>query len=196
MSPARRLISAGLPAPSTSTRSASAASRSKAASTAGSRARRQLPVIARRRAALYPAAQHDLRRAVRLRLQQHRVHVADRRDAAGPRLQRLRPADLAAICRHRGVVRHVLRLERPHPEPAPRKGARQPGDEQRLADIGAGALQHQRAGHARRLRRAPHSPHACPLYPAQATRRRTSPHAGEGRARGSDAIRTRSRPAP
>ena len=36
MSPGRRLISAGLPAPSTSTRSASAASRSNAASTAGS----------------------------------------------------------------------------------------------------------------------------------------------------------------
>ena len=47
-----------------------------------------------------------------------------RRHAAGARLQRLRAADLAAVGRHGGVVRHVLRLERPHPQAASREGAR------------------------------------------------------------------------
>ena len=44
------------------------------------------------------AALHDdLRADLALRLQQHRVHVDARRNAAGARLQRLRPADLAAV---------------------------------------------------------------------------------------------------
>ena len=59
--------------------------------------------------------------------------------------KRLGAADLAAIGGDRGVVRHVLRLERADAQAAPGEGARQPGDEQRLADIRAGALQHQRA---------------------------------------------------
>ena len=63
------------------------------------------------------------RRSRDLRLQQHRVHVHRRRHPAGPRLQRLGAPDLAAFRRHRRVVRHVLRLERPHP-PARRAKAR------------------------------------------------------------------------
>ena len=69
-------------------------------------------------------------------------------DPAGPRLQRLRPADLAAVGGDGRVVAHVLRLERPHPQPAPREGAAQARHQQRLAGVRAGALDHQRAGHA------------------------------------------------
>src|SRR5205807_8291636 len=54
---------------------------------------------------------------------------------------------LATLRRHGGIVRHVLRLERSHLEATPGEGARQPRDDQRLADIGAGALQHQRPAH-------------------------------------------------
>src|SRR3546814_5173300 len=42
----------------------------------------------------------------------------------------------------RRVVRHVLRLERPDREAAPREGAAESGRQQRLADVGSGALQH------------------------------------------------------
>ena len=62
----------------------------------------------------------------------------------GARLQRLGAADLAAVDGDGGVVRHVLRLERRHLEAAPHQRARQARDERRLADIGAGALDHQR----------------------------------------------------
>ena len=70
--------------------------------------------IPRRRVADGLAQHDDLRADIALRLQQHRVHVHRGGDPAGPRLQRLRPADLAAVGGHRGIVRHVLRLERPH----------------------------------------------------------------------------------
>ena len=100
-------------------------------------------IVARLGAAEDAALHDDLGAGRRLRLQQHRVHVGDRGHAAGPRLQRLGPADLAALCRDGGVVRHVLRLERPDRETAPGEGAAQAGRNQRLADIGAGALQHQ-----------------------------------------------------
>ena len=102
-------------------------------------------IFARLRGADDAALHHDLRADLALRLQQHRVHVDARRHARGARLQRLRAADLAAVRRHRGVVRHVLRLERAHSEPARREGAAEPGDDQRLADVGARALEHQRA---------------------------------------------------
>ena len=61
----------------------------------------------------------DLRAGLALRLEQHRVHVDRRREPRRARLQRLRPADLAAIGGHRGIVRHVLRLERRDLQPAP-----------------------------------------------------------------------------
>ena len=91
------------------------------------------------------ALHHDLRADLALRLEQHRIHMHARRRARRARLQRLGAADLAAVRRHRGVVRHVLRLERPHREAAIGQRARQAGDDQRLADVGAGALEHQRA---------------------------------------------------
>ena len=96
-------------------------------------------------AAVNAALHHDLRADLALRLQQHRIHVHARRRARRARLQRLSAADLAAVGRHRGIVRHVLRLERADLYPAQRQGARQPGDDQRFADVGAGALEHQRA---------------------------------------------------
>src|SRR6202011_3820462 len=70
------------------------------------------------------------------------------------------PADLAAIGGDHRVVRHVLRLERPHLEAAPGEAAREARDQQRFADIGAGALQHQRAGHQ-------NSMPCCALTPAR-----------------------------
>ena len=43
------------------------------------------------------ALNNDLRPGLALRLEEHRVHVDRRRKPGGPRLQRLRPADLAAV---------------------------------------------------------------------------------------------------
>jgi hypothetical protein len=77
-----------------------------------------------------PAAHDELRRGLGLRLQEHRVHVDDRSRAASEGLQRCRAADLAAIPRDRGVVRHVLRLEGPHDDAAIRERSAQAGDEQ------------------------------------------------------------------
>ena len=127
MSPARRLISAGLPAPSTSTRSAVGGeprerAEHRAAAAIGASARYS-------RAEALPAApcrrQHDLRaRCPACGFSSTGFMSVRRRDAAGARLQRLGAADLAAVGGDRGVVRHVLRLERPHPQPAPGEGAR------------------------------------------------------------------------
>jgi hypothetical protein len=115
--------------------------------------RRQIVIVARRRRADDAALHDDLRANVTLRFQQHRIHVDARGDAAGARLQGLGAADLAAVRRHGGVVRHVLRLERPHAHAPRREGAAEAGDDQRLADIRAGALKHQRArlAHVSRL---------------------------------------------
>ena len=68
-----------------------------------------------------------------------------RRRAAGPRLERLRPTDLAAVGGDGGVVAHVLRLERQDAQAAAGEGTAQPGREQGLAGVGAGALQHDGA---------------------------------------------------
>src|SRR6202034_3844106 len=51
----------------------------------------------------------------------------------------------AAVFGHSRIVRHVLRLERPHREAAPGESACQPGDDQGFADVGAGAGKHERA---------------------------------------------------
>ena len=91
---------------------------------------------------------HDhLRPCGGLRLEQDGVHVRMRRDPGGARLQSLRAPDLAPVLGHGGVVGHVLRLERPHGDPAPDTGADQPGHDHRLADIAAGPLNHDRPGH-------------------------------------------------
>ena len=110
-------------------------------------ARLQRVVVTGAGAALDPSLDHNLTASLALGLQEHRVHVDRGRGAAGARLQRLGTADLAAR-RDGGVVGHVLRLERPHRQPPSRKGPAQAGDDQRLADMGAGALDHQGRGGA------------------------------------------------
>ncbi len=100
-------------------------------------------VVARLHGGDHPPLHHHLGADLALRLQQHRVHVDRGRHPGGPGLQRLRAADLAAVRGDGGVVRHVLRLERAHPQAPVGEGARQPRHDQRLADVGAGALDHQ-----------------------------------------------------
>ena len=90
------------------------------------------------------ALDDDLGADLGLRLEQDGVHVDRWRYAAGARLQRLGPADLAAVRRHRRVVAHVLRLERSHLQPAAGVRPAEPRHEQRLADMRAGALDHER----------------------------------------------------
>ena len=73
------------------------------------------------------------------------IDVRPRRRAC---LQGLGTPDLAAaIIGDGGIVRHVLRLERAHAQPAPGKDPREPGNEHGFADIGAGALDHQCGAH-------------------------------------------------
>ena len=92
------------------------------------------------------ALDDDLGAGVGFGLQQHRVHVDRGRAAGGAGLQRLGAADLAAVGGDGGVVGHVLRLERGDGEAAGAGGAAEAGDEERLADAGAGALEHQGGG--------------------------------------------------
>jgi hypothetical protein len=65
--------------------------------------------------------------------------------ATTPRLERLGTADLAAIASHRGVIRHVLRLEMSDSEAAPSEQTAETCDGHRLPNVGAGALEHQDA---------------------------------------------------
>ena len=90
--------------------------------------------------------QHQLRAALRFGLQQHRVHVDMRGHPGGARLERLGAPDLAPFRRDRGIVRHVLRLERPHAQAPPRPGPAQARHDERLAGVRAGPLHHQRPG--------------------------------------------------
>ena len=102
----------------------------------------QIILCAQRAPAL--ALHDDLRAGVGLRLQQHRVHVHAGRHPRRPRLHGLGAADLAALDRHGGIVRHVLRLERRHLQAATHQRPRKPRDDRRLAGVGAGGLDHQR----------------------------------------------------
>ena len=145
MSFARRFTSEALPAPSTSTMSASRLEPGEAREHERHQLRLHLLIGGGLGGAVHAPLHHDLRAGLALRLEQHRIHVDARRRAGGARLQRLGAADLAAVGRHRGIVRHVLRLERPHREAAIGEGAREPGHDQRLADVGAGSLEHQGA---------------------------------------------------
>ena len=90
-----------------------------------------------------PAVDHHLRLLVGSRLQQHRIEVGMRLQAAGQRLQRLRPADLAAVDGDRRVERHVLRLERRDGDAVALENPAQRGDQRRFAGIGSSALHHQ-----------------------------------------------------
>ncbi len=103
----------------------------------------RLAVIGRAERPAHAAVDDELRGAIGLRLQQHRVHVGVRLDPRGDRLHGLRAADLAAIGGHRGVVRHVLRLERAHRQPAIGERPAEARDERRFADVRPGSLKHQ-----------------------------------------------------
>ncbi len=133
MSLARRLISAGLPAPSQTTTSYSVAE-------PGQRLQRDrlevlLQVRVRERVDVRqrPALHHDLAAAVAARLEQDGVHVGRRLDAAGGGLGGLRPADLGAVGGDVGVERHVLRLERRDPHALAGQPPADPGGDDALA---------------------------------------------------------------
>ena len=144
ISPARRLISAGLPAPSTRTISASRGEVSKTLQHRRQQGRLLVQIVLGTQRAPALALHDDLRAGVGLRLQQHRVHVHAGRHPRRPRLHGLGAADLAALDRHGGIVRHVLRLERRHLQTAPHQRTGKPRDDRRLAGVGAGGLDHQR----------------------------------------------------
>ena len=74
----------------------------------------QALVLACLRLAYHPAAQNDLCAISALWLQEDRIHVDAWRYATSFCLGCLGAADFSAIRGHRGVVRHVLRLERAH----------------------------------------------------------------------------------
>ena len=96
-----------------------------------------------------PSVHHHLRGPIGLGLEQHRVHVHRRGEPGRAGLEGLGPADLAPPGARRGVVRHVLRLERGDGDPAPACDPAEPGHDCRLPDIRAGALEHERpAPHA------------------------------------------------
>ena len=88
----------------------------------------------------------DLRCALGLRFEQHRVEVHARRQTGGLRLQRLGAADLAAVRAGGRVVGHVLRLEGRRANTAAARDTQQRRDQHGLADVRARALEHQRAG--------------------------------------------------
>ena len=153
MSRGRRLISAGEPAPSTMTRSAPSPTFAQEFQHGLHQLRLQRLVVARLGLAEHLALHDDLRADVALRLQQHRVHVDRRRDAAGDRLQPLRAADLAAagspgMSATAALFDMFCGLNGRTFMPRLLRGAAEPGDQHRLADIRAGALQHDRPRHA------------------------------------------------
>ena len=135
-----------------------AADHGEALQDAGQEKRLEGMVVAGQGGGLDASPHHHLGADVGLRLEEHRVHVDAGLDAAGARLQGLGAADLPAIRRHRGVVRHVLRLEGPDLQAAPRIGPAQAGHQQGLADIRPGALDHQ--GRGRRGVRTWQGPHS------------------------------------
>jgi hypothetical protein len=91
-------------------------------------------VVARRKRAIRPPEQHQLRARLRLRLEQDRVHVHRRLDARGGGLHRCGAANLKAIRRDGGVERHVLGLERRDAVALLIEDAAERGHEQALAD--------------------------------------------------------------
>ena len=147
MSVARRLISAGEPAPSTMTASNSVL---RLVQFVGNDRRQTLAV-----GEVIPgadgvddlAADHQLRGAVAAGLEQDGVETHAGRQSRGPGLHRLGAADLAAFDGDRRVVGHVLGLERRDPNALAGQQSAQPGDNHGLTGIGGGAGDQQRAAH-------------------------------------------------
>ena len=145
MSLARRLISAGLPAPSMTTWSNSAMRPLERGLDDRPQARAALEPGQRGRGRVVAA--HDDHLAVRLRawFQEHRVHAHLGRGARRERLDVLRAPDLEPVGRHGGVGAHVLGLERRHPQAPIGEIAAQRGRQQRLASVARAAHDHDRS---------------------------------------------------
>ena len=92
-------------------------------------------------------ADDELRRPVAARLEQDRVEPHAGRQPRRPGLHRLCAADLAAVDGDRRVVRHVLRLERRDANSLARQQPTQSRHDHRLARVGGGARDQQRAAH-------------------------------------------------
>ena len=92
------------------------------------------------------AVNDDLRADIGVGFEQHRVHVAVGRKAAGPRLHRLSTADLTAIHGDRAIERHVLRFERRDACAATREQPAQARDQRALSRVRSRALHHQGRG--------------------------------------------------
>jgi hypothetical protein len=92
---------------------------------------------------LHGPAHHDnLGGGIGGRLEQHRVHVHGRLEAAGAGLDRGGAADLAAVEADVRIVGHVLRLERSDAESVLAQDAAEGGHEGGLAHPTGGALDH------------------------------------------------------
>ncbi len=85
---------------------------------------------------------HDLCAPVGVRFQQHRVEIGVRRQPGRPSLYGLSPPNLSAVGTRGRVIRHVLGFEGRNAQPPPPGDATQTGDDNGLADIGAGPLDH------------------------------------------------------
>ena len=101
--------------------------------------------IARSQSAAHLTMDDELRCAVSLGLQQHRVHVGMWGNATGDRLQRLGTANLSAIGSDGGVVRHILWFEGSYPITPAHQRAAQSSHQHGLADIRPCSLQHDGA---------------------------------------------------
>ena len=145
MSPALRFTSDAEPAPSTRTRSASSDSREKLSRTASMRRGFQDWYS---RAFAVPTTRPCTTTCEPISLwgfSSTGFMWTLGATPAAARLQRLGAADLAAIRRDGGIVRHVLRLEGPDLQTLAREDPAQARHQKRLAHIGAGALDHQSA---------------------------------------------------
>ena len=122
-----------------------APSRRKLSSTKGRRSARALPERGRFELSETLALDDDLRAAIASRASRGpgscgRSQQPGRRGPGAPARGRSRRP------RRRGVVRHVLRLERADTQPPPREKTAESRDEEGLADIRAGALDHDGGG--------------------------------------------------
>ena len=149
MSVARRLISAGLPAPSQITTSYSRRNCARLSVGQAQQPGGVLPVLGRVDLALRAPEHHHLAAPVAAGLEQHRVHPRVGLDARRRGLHGLGPADLGAVGGDERVQRHVLRLERGDAHPLPHEPAAQAGHEHALARVRRRARYQKRASHVR-----------------------------------------------
>ncbi len=98
-----------------------------------------------------PALDDDLRAGIGIRLEQHRVHVGMRRNAAGRRLQRLGAADLPPSGVTAELRAMFCALNGATPYPRRSQKAAESGGDDALADIRAGAADKEGAPCGRRF---------------------------------------------